>query len=85
MNTLADQHAGMDDTMHADPMGPDLADTLVRFANQHDDGTSMPRAYFDEAKDAVVVRSMSIGRAGVRSYEYDEVRSLRALRELLGY
>lgn len=85
MNTLADQHAGMDDTMLAVRLDPIQAARLVEFANQHDDGGPMPRAQFNAELDTVVVRSMSIGRAGVRSYEYDEVRSMRALRELLGY
>lgn len=85
MNTLADQHAGMDDTMLASRLDPIQAARLVEFANQHDDGGPMPRARFDEAKDAVVVRSLSISRTGVRTHEHDEVRSMRALRELLGY
>lgn len=85
MNTLADQHAGMDDTMLAVRLDPIQASRLVEFANQHDDGGPMPRAHFDEAKDAVVVRSMVVNPDGTRTYENDEVRSMRALRELLGY
>lgn len=85
MNTLADQHAGMDDTMLAVRLTPEQASRLVELANQHDDGGPMPRAHFDEAKDAVVVRSLVVNPVGPVSYEYDEVRSMRALRDLLGY
>lgn len=85
MNTLADQHAGMDDTMLAVRLDPIQASRLVEFANQHDDGGPMPRAYFNQARDAVVVRSMVVRPVGPVYYEYDEVRSMRALRELLGY
>ena len=85
MNTLADQHAGMDDTMLAVRLDPIQASRLVEFANQHDDGGPMPRAGYDKAKDAVVVRSLSIAPDGTRTYENDEVRSMRALRDLLGY
>jgi hypothetical protein len=84
MNTLADQHAGMDDTMLAVRLTPEQASRLVEFANQHDGGP-MPRAGYNEARDAVVVRSLVVNPVGPVSYEYDEVRSMRALRELLGY
>lgn len=85
MNTLADQHAGMDDTMLAARLTPEQAARLVNFANLHDDGSTMPRAKYSQAKDVVIVRSMAITKDGVQVQEIDEVRTMRALRDLLGY
>lgn len=69
--------------MHSNHFVSTQMNTL--FLNQHDDGGPMPRAGYNEARDAVVVRSLVVNPVGPVSYEYDEVRSMRALRELLGY
>ncbi|WKB52993.1 hypothetical protein [Eleftheria terrae] len=61
------------------------ADRLIRFANSHDDGTPQPRAEFDAAAGAVVVRSTEAHPDGRVAVVLDSVRSLQELRDVLGY
>jgi hypothetical protein len=58
---------------------------LVAFANDHDDGTPQPRAYFDEHLGAVIVKSTVVWPGGQTAVEHDSVRSVRELRAVLGY
>lgn len=61
------------------------ADKLIAYANEHDDGTPMPRAYFDPRLGAVVVKSTVLWPGGEKAIEHDTVRNVRELRAVLGY
>lgn len=67
-------------------MTTEEAQLLVRFANEHDDGSPQPRARYDAQRDAVVVACREFDVANRQSRTvYEEVRNMAALRAVLGY
>lgn len=61
------------------------AGRIVKFVNSHDDGTPAPRAHYDAAADAVVIKSFVVLANGTEVTETDSVRSLGEARDVLGY
>lgn len=67
-------------------MDEHLVQALIRFAELHDDGTALPRAYYCPQKDAVMLRSTEIHLdTRVERIVEEPARSLHDLRSLLGY
>ncbi len=67
-------------------MNPTLARFLVRFANDHDDGTEQPRASIDPKDGCVVLRSTELNLdTGESRIIKTKVMSLDELRDELGY
>jgi hypothetical protein len=68
------------------PMSHDLAQSLISFANAHDDGSPQPRAYYDSSDDTVVVTSTEyVLSTRKHRLVQQRVRCAAELRALLGY
>lgn len=66
-------------------MDRDLANRIVAFVNEHDDGTPQPRAHVDERLAAVVIQSTVIWPGGASAIELDSVRTQAQALAVLGY
>jgi hypothetical protein len=68
------------------PMPIKRAQSLISFANAHNDGSPQPRAYYDSRLDQVVVTSTEY-HISTRQHRLVQqgVRSFSELRALLGY